>query len=256
MKPPLPTTSRANPHAIPARGHRRTMAYRSISPEGHSAFASIEDRAETSGFRPIGRRIRALCTLAGAGVFATVLASQPVYAQPPQRGQSASGSSVESEPAKTTATPPKPEPRATESSNPPSKGPARTSTARPTPRSQPVRRPSAAGASEEREPVRLAMRTTAATAATTATAGAAAPAEPAPTPSGEVPAGRRSGGDRGRADSPGSKTVIQDEFLVEGKLEKPSAYYILRRSSLDYDWARLDAKFSPLVLESVQDPLF
>ena len=47
-----------------------------------------------------------------------------------------------------------------------------------------------------------------------------------------------------------------DEFLVEGKLEKPSAYYILRRSSLDYDWARLDAKFSPLVLESVQDPLF
>jgi hypothetical protein len=42
--------------------------------------------------------------------------------------------------------------------------------------------------------------------------------------------------------------------LVEGRLEKPSAYYILRRSSLDYDWARLDAKFSPLVLESVQDP--
>lgn len=50
--------------------------------------------------------------------------------------------------------------------------------------------------------------------------------------------------------------MIADEFLVEGKLEKPSAYYILRRSSLDYDWARLDAKFSPLVLESVQDPLF
>jgi len=54
----------------------------------------------------------------------------------------------------------------------------------------------------------------------------------------------------------GRRTVITDEFLVEGKLEKPSAYFILRRSSLDYDWARLDAKFSPLVLESVQDPLF
>ena len=61
----------------------------------------------------------------------------------------------------------------------------------------------------------------------------------------------------GSGDEPrGGKTVITDEFLVEGKLEKPSAYYILRRSSLDYDWARLDAKFSPLVLESVQDPLF
>jgi hypothetical protein len=50
--------------------------------------------------------------------------------------------------------------------------------------------------------------------------------------------------------------VLDEEILIEGKLEKPSAYYILRRSSLDYDWARLTAEFSPLVLESVQDPLF
>jgi len=49
---------------------------------------------------------------------------------------------------------------------------------------------------------------------------------------------------------------LDDEFLVEGKLEKPSAFYVLRRSSTDYDWARLDAVFTPLVLESVQDPLF
>ena len=49
---------------------------------------------------------------------------------------------------------------------------------------------------------------------------------------------------------------LDDDFLVEGKLDKPSAFYILRRSTMDYDWARLDAQFSPLVLESVQDPLF
>jgi hypothetical protein len=57
---------------------------------------------------------------------------------------------------------------------------------------------------------------------------------------------------------PGNKQVISldDDFLVEGKLEKPSAFYVLRRSSTDYDWARLDAVFTPLVLESVQDPLF
>lgn len=84
-------------------------------------------------------------------------------------------------------------------------------------------------------------------------ADAPATTEPAGDPPSPREAGRR---DRGRSDAPGSRTVIQDEFLVEGKLEKPSAYYILRRSSLDYDWARLDAKFSPLVLESVQDPLF
>lgn len=57
--------------------------------------------------------------------------------------------------------------------------------------------------------------------------------------------------------SRGSKKIsIEDDFLIEGKLEKPSAYYILRRSRAEYDWARLDAKFLPLVLESVQDPLF
>jgi hypothetical protein len=57
---------------------------------------------------------------------------------------------------------------------------------------------------------------------------------------------------------PGGKKVISvdEEFLVEGRLEKPSAFYVLRRSSTDYDWARLDAVFTPLVLESVQDPLF
>jgi hypothetical protein len=49
---------------------------------------------------------------------------------------------------------------------------------------------------------------------------------------------------------------LEDEFLVEGQLEKPSAYYVFRRSAMDYDWARLDAQFTPLVLESVQDPLF
>jgi hypothetical protein len=57
--------------------------------------------------------------------------------------------------------------------------------------------------------------------------------------------------------SPTKKKIsLEDEFLVEGKLEKPSAFFVFKRTALDYDWARLDAQFSPLVLESVQDPLF
>ena len=60
-----------------------------------------------------------------------------------------------------------------------------------------------------------------------------------------------------RTSGEGSKRInLDDEFLVEGKLEKPSAFFVFKRSALDYDWARLDAQFTPLVLESVQDPLF
>jgi hypothetical protein len=55
----------------------------------------------------------------------------------------------------------------------------------------------------------------------------------------------------------GSKRIsLDDDFFVEGKLEKPSAFFVFKRSALNYDWARLDAQFAPLVLESVQDPLF
>ena len=103
------------------------------------------------------------------------------------------------------------------------------------------------------------MRSTTAT-RTTAAPAAEAPIEPAsagsePAAEEPTPTTETTEGDRRRAPA-GKRTVIRDEFLVEGKLEKPSAYYLLRRSALDYDWARLDAKFSPLVLESVQDPLF
>lgn len=81
----------------------------------------------------------------------------------------------------------------------------------------------------------------------------AAPAQAAPAPaktSGPAPTAAKP--------KPGGKKVISldDDFLVEGRLEKPSAFYVLRRSATDYDWARLDAVFTPLVLESVQDPLF
>jgi hypothetical protein len=85
--------------------------------------------------------------------------------------------------------------------------------------------------------------------------------KPAPTPGADSSESERTGSTK-RTAAPtrsrgGSKKIsIEDEFLIEGRLEKPSAYYILRRSRAEYDWARLDAKFLPLVLESVQDPLF
>jgi len=83
--------------------------------------------------------------------------------------------------------------------------------------------------------------------------------EPAPTSSSSrraTPAGAAAASSRQKRSSARQRYSIDDEFLVEGRLEKPSAYYILRRSGAEYDWARMDAKFLPLVLESVQDPLF
>jgi hypothetical protein len=66
-----------------------------------------------------------------------------------------------------------------------------------------------------------------------------------------------SGGKSGRDRTDGKKVIsLDDDFLVEGKLDKPSAFFLLRRSASDYDWARLNVELAPLVLESVQDPLF
>lgn len=79
------------------------------------------------------------------------------------------------------------------------------------------------------------------------------PEQPAKAKSGKQPAPVK----KGTTLKKGNKVIaVDEEFLVEGRLEKPSAFYVLRRSSTDYDWARLDAVFTPLVLESVQDPLF
>jgi hypothetical protein len=86
---------------------------------------------------------------------------------------------------------------------------------------------------------------------------AAAPAAPAKPAKKKQAESGKAGGKAIPSKPSGNKSIsLDDEFLVEGKLEKPSAFYVLRRSATDYDWARMDAVFTPLVLESVQDPLF
>lgn len=82
------------------------------------------------------------------------------------------------------------------------------------------------------------------------------PGEGTQAPADRTSAPSTDGGGRGDPRGGLKKISLDDDFLVEGELEKPSAFYVFRRSELDYDWARLDAKFTPLVLESVQDPLF
>ena len=63
------------------------------------------------------------------------------------------------------------------------------------------------------------------------------------------------GSQAGKDGKSSGKVVIDNPFDVTAR-EKPSVFFLFQRSTMDYDWARLDARFSPLVLESVQDPLF
>ena len=48
---------------------------------------------------------------------------------------------------------------------------------------------------------------------------------------------------------------ITTGFVIEGRIQKPNAFYVLQRSQINYDWARLNRDFLPGILEAVKkDP--
>lgn len=53
----------------------------------------------------------------------------------------------------------------------------------------------------------------------------------------------------------GGKTVyrIKTEFVIEGKIQKPNAFYVLNRQGVNYGWAELDKSFIQGILESVKE---
>lgn len=51
----------------------------------------------------------------------------------------------------------------------------------------------------------------------------------------------------------GRKTYrIEEAFVVEGKIQKPNAFYVLQRSSIDYDWESLKQDFLPRILDATR----
>jgi hypothetical protein len=44
---------------------------------------------------------------------------------------------------------------------------------------------------------------------------------------------------------------IQGEIVIEGKIQKPEAFYVLQKSSINYDWHELKQDFVPKILDSV-----
>jgi hypothetical protein len=51
----------------------------------------------------------------------------------------------------------------------------------------------------------------------------------------------------------GGKKVyrITTEFVIEGRIQKPNAFYVLQRQNINYDWANLKQDFLPRITESV-----
>jgi hypothetical protein len=85
-------------------------------------------------------------------------------------------------------------------------------------------------------------------------------------------AGAAGGGDQPAGDQPaanaepkvkiqkgpgGRKTyVIKDEIRIEGKIQKPEAFFFYQKSSINYDWQELKQDFIPKILDSVSHAPF
>ena len=50
--------------------------------------------------------------------------------------------------------------------------------------------------------------------------------------------------------------VIKTGFVIEGRIQKPNAFYVLQRSQINYDWAALKQEFVPRILEAVRKSPF
>jgi hypothetical protein len=49
---------------------------------------------------------------------------------------------------------------------------------------------------------------------------------------------------------------ITEGIVVEGKIQKPNAFYVLQRSSIDYDWETLKQDFLPRILKAAEQQPF
>jgi hypothetical protein len=78
-----------------------------------------------------------------------------------------------------------------------------------------------------------------------------AAAEPAPSASAAKPAAKTSS-----AQGSGKKKIIRlDAITVEGRIQKPQAFYILQRSNLNFEELNRSESFIPKVIRSVEkDP--
>jgi hypothetical protein len=103
-------------------------------------------------------------------------------------------------------------------------------------------------------------------------AATSARAQPAAAPAAPPAAGAASAPDPGQAGAnaqqqapavkvergAGGKKVyrITEEIRIEGKIQKPEAFYVLQKSSINYEWTELKQEFLPKILDSVSKAPF
>ena len=49
---------------------------------------------------------------------------------------------------------------------------------------------------------------------------------------------------------------ITEEIRIEGKIQKPEAFFFYQKSSINYDWQELKKDFLPNILDSVNHSPF
>ena len=49
---------------------------------------------------------------------------------------------------------------------------------------------------------------------------------------------------------------IKTEFVIEGRIQKPNAFYVLQRSNINYEWVDLKQQFTPRILQTVRESPF
>jgi hypothetical protein len=100
-----------------------------------------------------------------------------------------------------------------------------------------------------------------------------APAAAAPPPTSTAPAGTAPAGAAAGQAAPaegaqpaavkvergaGGKKIyrITQAIQIEGKIQKPEAFYVLQKSGINYDWQELKQDFIPKILDSVSKAPF
>ena len=58
-------------------------------------------------------------------------------------------------------------------------------------------------------------------------------------------------------DASGRKIIrITESIVVEGRIQKPNAFYLLQKSRIDYDWETLKQDFLPKIIEATKGAPF